>query len=75
MSTAERRQNLHSLIDSIADEAVLKDRGSDGDNREDSELRPMTIAEYEVRIGEAEAAIERGEVISHEELEKESESW
>ena len=41
----------------------------------EDKLKPMSQAEFHVRIQSAEEDIKQGRLISHEDLEKESDNW
>ena len=74
MSIAELRLQLHEVIDTLCDKeqleaiyTLLK--------REDSPMKRMTKEEYTSAIDESIDQIKRGQFLTQEELEKESENW
>ena len=74
MSIAELRLQLHEVIDTLSDKeqleaiyALLK--------REDSPMKRMTKEEYTSAIDESIDQIKKGQFLTQEELEKESENW
>ena len=74
MSIAELRLQLHEVIDTLSDKeqleaiyTLLK--------REDSPMKRMTKEEYTSAIDESIDQIKRGQFLTQEELEKESENW
>lgn len=74
MSIAELRLQLHEVIDTLSDKeqleaiyTLLK--------REDSPMKRMTKEEYTSAIDESIDQIKKGQFLTQEELEKESENW
>ncbi|MBO6495245.1 MAG: hypothetical protein JJ978_06755 [Roseivirga sp.] len=74
MSIAELRLQLHEVIDTLSDKehleaiyTLLK--------REDSPIKRMTKEEYTSAIDESIDQIKKGQFLTQEELEKESENW
>ncbi|PWL28043.1 hypothetical protein [uncultured Roseivirga sp.] len=74
MSIAELRLQLHEVIDTLSDKeqleaiyTLLK--------REDSPMKRMTKEEYTSAIDESIDQIIKGQFLTQEELEKESENW
>lgn len=74
MSIAELRLQLHEVIDTLSNKeqleaiyTLLK--------REDSPMKRMTKEEYTSAIDESIDQIKKGQFLTQEELEKESENW
>lgn len=74
MSIAELRLQLHQVIDSLSNKeqleaiyTLIKGKGSP--------MKRMTIEEYANAIDESIDQIKKGQFLTQEELEKESENW
>jgi predicted transcriptional regulator len=73
MSTADIRKKLHQYIDESEEKKIhaiytlLEDEITNGSR--------ISIEQYNKEIEEAEAEIDRGEYITHEELKKQIKQW
>lgn len=82
MNTIELRNRLSQYINT-ADDRLLRVVNAvfESYNEEDEAVaytvdgKPLTLTEYKNEIKEAEAEIERGEYITHEELKQEVATW
>ena len=81
MKTSELRERLIKCIDS-AEEGLLKKVEAIVDNYQESEVvactivgEPLSREQYRQELLNAEKEVLNGEVISQEDLEKESEGW
>lgn len=74
MSIAELRLQLHQAIDALSNKEQLEAiytliKGTD------SPMERMTTEEYTIAIDESMNQIKKGQFLTQEELEKESENW
>jgi hypothetical protein len=81
MGALELRDSVLQSI-TVADERLLKVVKAAIDNYHEEEIvaftvegKPLTRAAYKAELLDAKAEIKRGEYISQEDLEKESERW
>ena len=82
MSTIELKNDLHLIIDKISDSSILKTihKLLKSHLRDDivgyeANGKPITKKAFIKRIEKAEADIKKGNFVTIEELEKESENW
>jgi len=82
MSTIELKTDLHNLIDEINDNAVLKalymllKKQTQNDSvGYTTAMKPLTKKAFIKRIEKAETQIKKGQYVTIEELERESEKW
>jgi hypothetical protein len=82
MSIFELKTDLHHLIDEINDTTVLKELHTILRKKPENEIigntanrKPLTIKQFISRIKKAEQQIKKGQYVTVEELEKESETW
>lgn len=82
MSTLELKTDLHKLIEEVNDTTVLKalytllkKQAQNDVVGYASNMKPLTKKAFIKRIEKAEAQIKKGQYVTIEELEKESEKW
>jgi hypothetical protein len=82
MSTLELKADLHNLINEINDNTVLKavhmllkKQAQNDVVGYTANMKPLTKKAFIKRIEKAETQVKKGQYVTIEELEKESENW
>lgn len=79
MNIADKKVELIEWIASLKDHTLLEKieqlKQQSISEAYQANLKPMTPKQYKARLDQAEADYQQGNVISQEEIEKESENW